>query len=164
MTELHVTTTSGTSLVLDAATVQGFKTSLRGPLLHPRDAGYDDARKIWRLLLDSRVVIGQFLCNSLFLQAFHEGRDRCGIFGKSLLISSIYVLFMLCKTPESNKSLNSLCGEVAGYRAKHNGARAAVGRCGGYGHRGAGHRADGGPLPEGVCGRCTVLIPQTTRD
>ena len=57
------------------------------------------------LLLDSRVVIGQFLCNSLFLQAFHEGRDRCGIFGKSLLISSIYVLFMLCKTPESTKSL-----------------------------------------------------------
>jgi len=54
--------------------------------------------------LDSRVVIGQFLRNSLFLQAFYEGRDRGGIFGKSRLISSAYVLSMLCKTPESNKS------------------------------------------------------------
>ena len=42
----------------------------------------------WRLILDSRVVIGQFWCNRLFLQAFHGGRDRGGIFGKSLLISN----------------------------------------------------------------------------
>jgi hypothetical protein len=55
--------------------------------------------------LDSRVVIGQFLRNSLFLQAFYEGRDRGGIFGKSRLISSAYVLSMMWKTPESNKSL-----------------------------------------------------------
>ena len=55
--------------------------------------------------MDSRVVIGYFLRNSLFLQAFHEGRDRCRIFGKSRLISSPYVLSMLCKTLESNKSL-----------------------------------------------------------
>src|SRR5262245_12030366 len=43
-----------------------------------------------RLLLDSRVVIGHFLRNRLFLQAFHEGRDRWSIFGKSRLISSPY--------------------------------------------------------------------------
>ena len=54
--------------------------------------------------MDSRVVIGHFLRNSLFLQAFHEGRDRCRIFGKSRLISSPYVLSMLCKTLESDKS------------------------------------------------------------
>jgi hypothetical protein len=35
MTEFQATTTSGTSMVLDEATVQGFKTSLRGPLLRP---------------------------------------------------------------------------------------------------------------------------------
>jgi hypothetical protein len=57
------------------------------------------------LLLDSRVVIGQILRNSLFLQAFCEGRGRGGNFGKSRLISSPYVLSMMCKTPESNKSL-----------------------------------------------------------
>jgi hypothetical protein len=61
-----------------------------------------------RLLLDSRVVIGQFLRNSLFLQAFYEGCDRGGIFGKSRLISSAYVLSMICKTPESNKSQGGL--------------------------------------------------------
>ena len=56
--------------------------------------------------MDSRVVMGQFLRNSLFLQAFYEGRDQDGIFGKSRLISSAYVMSMMCKTPESNKSLN----------------------------------------------------------
>ena len=57
MTELQVTTTSGTSLVLDAATVQGFKTSLRGPLLHPSDAGYDDARKVWNGMIDRHPAL-----------------------------------------------------------------------------------------------------------
>ena len=47
MTELHVTTTSGTTMALDEATVQGFETSLRGPLLRPGDVGYDDARHVW---------------------------------------------------------------------------------------------------------------------
>jgi hypothetical protein len=37
-----------------------------------------------RLILDSRVVMGQFWRNRLFLQAFHGGRDRGGISGKSL--------------------------------------------------------------------------------
>src|SRR5712664_1747672 len=57
MTELHVTTTSGTSLVLDAATVQGFKTSLRGPLLHRSDTGYDDARKVWNGMIDRHPAL-----------------------------------------------------------------------------------------------------------
>src|SRR5438128_4510453 len=43
---------------------------------------------VLRLILDSRVVIGQVWRNRLFLQAFPWGLDRCGIFGKSRLISS----------------------------------------------------------------------------
>jgi FAD/FMN-containing dehydrogenase len=39
-------------MVLDEATVQGFKTSLRGPLLRPGDASYDDARKVWNGMID----------------------------------------------------------------------------------------------------------------
>ncbi len=58
------------------------------------------------LILDSRVVSGQVWRNRLFLQAFPGGHDRCGIFGKSRLISSASVLYRVCKTPESNMSLN----------------------------------------------------------
>jgi hypothetical protein len=57
MTELHVTTNSGTSIVFDAATVQGFKASLRGPLLHPSDAGYDDSRKVWNGMIDRHPAV-----------------------------------------------------------------------------------------------------------
>src|SRR5262244_3410582 len=66
-------------------------------------------------------VMGQFLRNSLFLQAFYEGRDRGGIFGKSRLISSAYVLSMMWKTPESNKShfsnVSSWC--LGGFLHRH---------------------------------------------
>ena len=48
MTDLHITTTAGTSMVLDEATMQSFKTSLRGPLLCPGDEGYDAARHVCR--------------------------------------------------------------------------------------------------------------------
>ncbi len=41
----------------------------------------------WRLILDSRVVIGQIWRNRLLLQAFPGGRGLCSIFGKSRLIS-----------------------------------------------------------------------------
>src|SRR4029450_5031522 len=57
MTEPRVTTTSGTSMVLDEAAVQGFKTSLRGPLLRPGNAGYDDARQVWNGMIDRRPAL-----------------------------------------------------------------------------------------------------------
>ena len=57
MTELQVATTSGTSMVLDEAMVHGFKTSLRGPLLRPGDAGYDDARHVWNGMIDRRPAL-----------------------------------------------------------------------------------------------------------
>ena len=50
----------------------------------PRQPG-----KIPWLILDSRVVIGQFWRKTLFLQALHDGRDWCGIFEKSRLILSV---------------------------------------------------------------------------
>jgi hypothetical protein len=37
-----------------------------------------------RLILASRVVMGQFWRHKLFVQAFHGGRDRGDIFGASL--------------------------------------------------------------------------------
>jgi len=37
--------------------VQDFKASLRGPLLQPSEAGYDDARKIWNGMIDKRPAL-----------------------------------------------------------------------------------------------------------
>src|SRR2546422_11487685 len=53
--------------------------------------------RIWpRLILDSRVVIDQAWRNRLFLQVFHGGHDRCGIFGKSRSIEVITIYGILC--------------------------------------------------------------------
>lgn len=57
MTDLRVTTIRGTDIVLDEATVQGFKASLRGPLLCPGDAGYDAARQVWNANIDKRPAL-----------------------------------------------------------------------------------------------------------
>src|SRR2546428_4479918 len=57
MTDLRVITTRGTDMVLDEATVQGFQTSLRGSLLRPGDAGYDEARKVWNGSIDKRPAL-----------------------------------------------------------------------------------------------------------
>ena len=57
MADQQVMTTQGTSLtpsVLKDAAIQGFKAQLRGTLLRPSDAGYDDARKIWNAMIDKR--------------------------------------------------------------------------------------------------------------
>jgi FAD binding domain len=42
---------------LDEATVQGFKSSVRGPLLRPRDAGYDAARKLYNGMIDRHPAL-----------------------------------------------------------------------------------------------------------
>ena len=57
MTDLRITTTKGTDTVLDEATVQGFKSSVRGPLLRPGDAGYDAARKIFNGMIDRHPAL-----------------------------------------------------------------------------------------------------------
>ena len=49
MADQQVTTTRGshlTSSVLKESAIQDFKAGLRGMLLRPADAGYDEARKI----------------------------------------------------------------------------------------------------------------------
>jgi FAD/FMN-containing dehydrogenase len=57
MEDLRIITTGGTDTVLDEATVQGFKTSVRGPLLRPGDAGYDEARTVWNGMIDRKPAL-----------------------------------------------------------------------------------------------------------
>jgi FAD/FMN-containing dehydrogenase len=42
---------------LDATAVAGLRAGLRGPLLVPGDAGYDETRAIWNGMIDRRPAI-----------------------------------------------------------------------------------------------------------
>jgi hypothetical protein len=57
MAELRVITTTGQETVLEEATVEKFQASLRGPLLRPGDAGYDDARQVWNAMIDRHPAL-----------------------------------------------------------------------------------------------------------
>src|SRR5262245_29545229 len=75
MTDLRATT--GTNTVLDGATVQGFKTSLRGDLLCPTDEGYEDARKIWNGMIDRRpAFIARCMGAADVITAVNFARDN----------------------------------------------------------------------------------------
>ena len=57
MVDLQITTITGTNGVLDEASVEEFKTSLRGALLRPGDEGYNDARIVWNGMIDKRPAL-----------------------------------------------------------------------------------------------------------
>ncbi len=57
MVDLQVITNTGANTVLAEATVEEFKGSLRGALLQPDDAGYDDARIVWNGMIDRRPAL-----------------------------------------------------------------------------------------------------------
>src|SRR5437879_3743429 len=42
---------------LDAATIESFRTSLRGALLRPGDEGYDAARQVWNGMIDRKPAL-----------------------------------------------------------------------------------------------------------
>ena len=57
MADQQVVTIRGSNLgssILEEAVIDGFNGSLQGPLIRPREAGYDDARKIWNGMIDRR--------------------------------------------------------------------------------------------------------------
>ncbi len=60
MADQQVVTTRGTILkeaVLKESTIQDFNARLRGTLLRPGEAGYDDARKIWNGMIDRKPTL-----------------------------------------------------------------------------------------------------------
>ena len=52
MTDLRVITSDGDDAIIEEGVVQEFAGSLRGPLLRPGDAGYDQARIVWNGMID----------------------------------------------------------------------------------------------------------------
>ena len=57
MVALQITTTTGTQAALEAAAVEELKESLRGQLISPVDAGYDEARHIWNANIDAHPAL-----------------------------------------------------------------------------------------------------------
>jgi hypothetical protein len=57
MTDLRIITTAGTNSVLDDSAIEAFKLSLRGELLKPGDADYEQARRIWNGMIDKRPAL-----------------------------------------------------------------------------------------------------------
>jgi FAD/FMN-containing dehydrogenase len=57
MGDVRLATNTGGETVLESATVEEFKSHLRGELLGPGDAGYDEARLIWNGMHDKRPAL-----------------------------------------------------------------------------------------------------------
>src|SRR5262245_7607627 len=58
-------------------TLAAFRTAMRGPVLVPGDAGYDEARKVWNGMIDRRpAVIARCTGNADVIAAVHFGRER----------------------------------------------------------------------------------------
>jgi FAD/FMN-containing dehydrogenase len=57
MVDLQVITNTVADSVLPEAVFEEFQASLRGPLLQPGDAGYDDARIVWNGMIDRKPAL-----------------------------------------------------------------------------------------------------------
>ena len=57
MTDLRIATMQGTDTILTDTAIEAFRSSVRGELLRPADAGYDDARKIWNGMIGKRPAL-----------------------------------------------------------------------------------------------------------
>ena len=77
MSDARPLTTAGTETLLDQEAVEAFGASLRGPLLRPGDAGYDEARKVFNLMIDRRpALIAQCAGSADVIAAVNFARER----------------------------------------------------------------------------------------
>lgn len=57
MTELRVIANQGTDSVLEGSTVEGLRSGLRGELILPDDASYDEVRTVHNGMIDKRPAL-----------------------------------------------------------------------------------------------------------
>ena len=57
MVDLRVATLAGSDVEIKEAAVEEFRAGLRGNLIQPGDAGYDDARIVWNGMIDKRPAL-----------------------------------------------------------------------------------------------------------
>src|SRR5215471_5536942 len=57
MTDLRITTTSGTDAILEEAAMQELRANLHSPLLRLGEQGYDETRKVWNGMIDRRPAL-----------------------------------------------------------------------------------------------------------
>jgi FAD/FMN-containing dehydrogenase len=57
MAERRITTMQGADTMLTDTAIEAFRARVRGELLRPMDAGYDDARKVWNGMIDKRPAL-----------------------------------------------------------------------------------------------------------
>jgi FAD/FMN-containing dehydrogenase len=57
MTDLRIVTAEGSDAIIEEAAVADFAAGLRGPLLRPGEAGYDQARVVWNGMIDRRPAL-----------------------------------------------------------------------------------------------------------
>jgi FAD/FMN-containing dehydrogenase len=82
MSDIRIVTSTGENTILESATVEDFKSSLRGQLLLAGDEGYDDARAVWNGMIDKRpALIARCSGVADVIQAVNFGR------GHNLLVS-----------------------------------------------------------------------------
>jgi FAD/FMN-containing dehydrogenase len=57
MSSIKIQGSDGNSKSIDSARIEGLRAALRGPLLRPGDAGYDESRTIWNAMIDRRPAL-----------------------------------------------------------------------------------------------------------
>ena len=77
MSDVAVLTAAGTETLLEQEMVEAFRAGLRGTLLRPGDAGYDEARKVFNVMIDRRpALIAQCVGSADVIAAVNFAREH----------------------------------------------------------------------------------------
>ena len=77
MSDAGLLTAAGTETLLDQETVEAFGAGLRGALLRPDDAGYDEAREVFNVMIDRRpALIAQCAGSADVIAAVNFAREH----------------------------------------------------------------------------------------